>query len=134
MQLPWWRAFLQDELKQIHQRSRARGPFREEGLPHCLLAYLTAKPFPRPGQAVRRRSEVYSLALRCETMGAPCRYVAHLPALTQPLLTRRSRFQRIFPTPQEALDAGPIDKRLHWRLIRSSLHERQPLLTKTCAP
>ena len=38
------------------------------------------------------------------------------------------------PTQQEALDAGPIDEPLHRGLILSSLHELQPLLTKTRAP
>ena len=39
------------------------------GLPHCLLACLTTKPFPRPSQAVKRRLEVFSLAWLCEKMG-----------------------------------------------------------------
>ena len=89
-----------------------------------IVFLLTSQqsPFPDQTKQVKRRSEVCSLAGRCETMEAACRYVAHLPALMQTLFTRSSRFQRIFPTPQEALDAWPIDEPLHRELILSSLH------------
>ena len=67
-----------------------------------------------------------SLAGRCETMG-DC-----VPLCGAPSGSHSAALHTIvtlsedFPTPQEALDAGPIDEPLHTGLIRSSPHELQP--------
>ena len=79
----------------------------------------------------KRRSDVFSLAERCRTAWAVCRYVAGAPsdshsAALHTVVTPSEDF----PTPLGALDAVLNDEPLHRVPTRSDAHE----FTKTRAP
>ena len=87
MQLPCWRAFLQDELKRFTNDPPQEVRFVRKA--YRIVFLLTSQNTLSPTKS-SSKEEIRSVVVagRCETMGAACRYVAHLPALIQTLFTR----------------------------------------------